>query len=80
MIVSGAPSNAAGELCLVAAASSTSAVGSALAVKPCLASIAAGDGSDVFMLSSQGHLKHVPSQLCVSASGASVYVSRCSSA
>lgn len=74
MIVSGAPSNAAGELCLVAAASSTGAVGSALAVKPCLASIAGGDGSDVFKLSSQGHLKHVPSQLCVSAGGASVYV------
>lgn len=57
MIVSGA-SSAAGELCLVVVG------GADIALKPCLACIAAADGADIFKFSSQGQLVNIASQTC----------------
>ena len=64
MIVSGS-SSVAGELCLVVAGAALSQDGAPIALKPCLSSIAAGDGADIFKFTPQGQVVNLASQMCV---------------
>ena len=67
MIVSGV-SASAGEMCLSASGNAD------VQLKPCLATIAAGDGSDIFEFTSQGELQNVASGACVTSTDGDAYV------
>jgi hypothetical protein len=81
MIISG--STAPAEICLAAETGVADAVGVEVTLQPCAASIAAGDGRELFGFE-DGHLISIPSRACVTLSanetlaGGRLVLGRCS--
>jgi hypothetical protein len=81
MIISG--STAPAEMCLAAETGVADAVGVEVTLQPCAASIAAGDGRELFGFE-DGHLISIPSRACVTLSanetlaGGRLVLGRCS--